>query len=208
MAIADILKRIDSDAKSESDAIIAEAEREAAETLAAAKKRAVAESERMLERARSEAENEASTRLAAARLSARDRLLAVKQDLVEQVLGDVAVQIEGLPDDEYTELIAEEVAKIARENERLLIGEADHKRLSKHLPVALKKSGVKLDIDGATEEIQRGVILSGERVRAEVSPQALVDASRDRLTSLIADALFEDDDSAEGDSNDSSGGEG
>jgi len=209
VALADILKRIDADAKGESDAIIAEAEREAEEMLAEAKKRAAAHSEQMLARARDEADNEASTRLAAARLDARDRMLGVKQDLVERVLKDIVSRIEGLPDDEYAALIAREVADIARGDERLLVGEADHSRLSKSLPKALKEAGVKVEVGDSTKEIKHGVMLQGDRVRADVSPQALVDANRDRLTSLVADALFGNGEEPAGkDESAGSGGEG
>jgi hypothetical protein len=58
------------------------------------------------------------------------------------------------------------------------------------LPSALKAVGLALTIDDAPADIERGVVLVGDRVRIEVSPASLIFARRAGLESAADRALF------------------
>jgi len=54
----------------------------------------------------------------------------------------------------------------------------------------LKAAGVTIEIDDTPADIERGVVLAGDRVRVEVSAAAMIQARRDGLLSEVDAALF------------------
>jgi vacuolar-type H+-ATPase subunit E/Vma4 len=190
VALGDIVRRIEDDARREAEGIVLEAERAAAELRAEAEKRARSKRDRIIEQGRAEADAEARTRLASARLLARDRLLASRGDLVRRAMALAVARLEELPDGAYTSLLAQHVARSSRGIVRIAVGEADELRLRAHLPGALTGAGVAAEIDGSTDAIARGLLLLGDRMQVEVSPRALVEAEHDRLHDVAAAVLF------------------
>lgn len=189
MAITDILTRIETDAASEAAAIIGAAEAEAARIVAQAEATLAAEREAALAAAEHDAAEEAAMLLASARLAARDDLLARKRALAERVLERAGEALVALPDAEYLELITAGVAKAAAGGETLAIATADAKRLG-GLAKRLEDRGVRVSVAAEPAPIERGVLLTGDRMRVEVSPASLVADHRDRLLLVAAGALF------------------
>ncbi|HSW41083.1 MAG TPA: V-type ATP synthase subunit E family protein [Patescibacteria group bacterium] len=196
MALAEIVNRISEDARQEAGDVVRAAERSADDLRQEARVRAARASEQLIARGRAEAEAEAKTRLARARLADRDRRLAVKRDLVQRVLQGAVARLEALPDEEYAALLAREVKRAARGGERLVLGEADHPRLAPHLPAALAREQVGIEVAASTGEIEAGVLLLGERTRVEISARVLVESRADRLTTVASAFLFGEDDDA------------
>lgn len=190
MALADIVRRIAEDARQEADEIVHTAEHSADELRDQARQRAAYMHDQLVEHGRLEAEAEARTVLARARLSARDRMLAEKRGLVRRVLDGAVERLEALPDDQYAALIAREVKRVMRGDERIVLGQADQPRLAARLPRALADEGLSIEIAGATAAIASGVLLIGERTKAEISVRSLVETHRDRLTAMASDLLF------------------
>ena len=189
MALSDILVRIDSDAAAEAGQLLAEAEGEAVRTIADAEATATREREQTLAATEREARNDAATLLANARLAARDTLLARKRELAEEVLASVRDALEGLPEQDYLDLIVRGVAAAAQGGETLLVSRADAARLN-GLGHRLKELGVDVEISHEPAHLPRGVLVTGDRVQAEVSPRSLVDDRRDQLLPVAARALF------------------
>lgn len=190
MALDDILERIASDATAEAAAIVGDAERRAEETLAAARERSARDSERALDRARALAEAEAGQVRAIARLTARDAELVARNRLVEQALGEVERGLAALSADRYTAFVAERIADAARGGERVLVASADLERLA-GLEKAVAEIAPGLSLQwGGEVDVDHGVVLVGERVRADLSVAATVAARRDELAALIAETLF------------------
>ena len=127
--------------------------------------------------------------LASARLAARDSLLARKRALAERVLELAGEALVALPDAEYLEMIAAGAVKAAAGGERLVVAAADAKRLGA-LPARLDALGARVTAAPGPAPIARGVLLTGDRMRVEVSPSSLVADHRDRLLLIAADALF------------------
>lgn len=189
MAITDILERIGADAAEEAAVIVGAAEAEAARIVSAAESALAAEQRTALSAAERDSAAEAATLLANARLAARDALLAEKHCLAERVLARAEDALAALPDDEYAELIAAGVARAAAGGETLAIAAADATRLG-GLADALAKRGVRVTPASSPAPITRGVLLTGDRMRVEVSPAALVADRRDELLLVAARELF------------------
>jgi vacuolar-type H+-ATPase subunit E/Vma4 len=190
VALPDILERVRSDAAAEASAILAEAEAYAAGVRERATAEAAAASDRMLEQARESAEREAATLLANARLAARDAELVARHELAEEALAQAEAALIALPDARYTTLVAAGVVGAAVSGETLAFGTADTARLCEALPVALAGAGVSVTISEAPADIERGVVLSGDRMRVEVSPAAMIAARHEELLALADGVLF------------------
>ncbi|MBN1192145.1 MAG: hypothetical protein JXA36_00415 [Coriobacteriia bacterium] len=189
MAITDILTRISRDSAAEAAEILAEATAEAARIVAAAESKVATERKVALDVAERAGEDEAATLIAGARLVARDGLLSGKRVMAEQVLERAREALESLPDDEYREFIAAEVAQAAVGGEDLLVSSADSRRL-KGLAERLSALGVDVSATGDPAPIDRGVLLTGDRVRVEISPATVIADRRDELLSVAARELF------------------
>lgn len=189
MAITDIIERIETDATAEAGSILAAAEAEAARLLADAEATIAAERAQALETAGREAAEEAGMLLANARLAARDVLLTEKRALAERVLERAGESLAALPDAQYLEFIAAGVQRAAAGGETLAIAPADTKRLG-GLAETLAARGVSVTPMSEPAPIARGVLLTGDRVRVEVSPAATIADRRDDLLLMAARELF------------------
>ncbi len=191
MALADILQRIAADSREEANALLAQGEAEAERTLHDARVAAERLKQETLKTEVEAAEMEAATRLASARLRARDRAVAERRALVERVLTLVRERMTALPDAEYAKLLARGVSAVARGGEKVLIGGDDASRLRSGLAEALAACGVSgVTVSDEPADVAQGVVVIGDRVRAEVSPAAMIEARREELTLSIAEILF------------------
>jgi vacuolar-type H+-ATPase subunit E/Vma4 len=189
VAITDILTRIETDAAAEAANVVEAANAEAARILGVAETTLAAERTAALAAAEHDGAEEAATLLANARLVARDRLLGEKRELAERVLDRAREALEAMPDAEYLEFIASGVKRAAVGGETLMVAAIDAKRLG-GLADRLSALGVRVTVDAEPAPIARGVLLTGDRVRVEVSPAALVADHRDRLLLVAASTLF------------------
>ena len=190
MAIDDIVTRIEGDATAEAEALLAQARTDAERTVAEARSRAAARAEQALERGLVAAKREAETLVAGARLAARDATLTARQALGAETLTRLEAALAALPDASYAELLAREIASAPLPAGTLRLGSADFARLRAALPAALASHAVDLSIEDAPADIERGVVLLGDRVRIEVSPASLVYARRAELEAEADRALF------------------
>lgn len=193
MAIADIITRIEDDARAEADAIISAARERADAVRERARIDAEREAERIVERTLAQAKVEADTLLANARLAARDSLLAAKKDLAERALAEAGHRLEDLPDDEYVALIAREVAEVAVPGQRIRVSAVDEQRLRK-LGALLRDAGVDVTVDGTSPDIERGVCVEGDGVRVEVSAASYIAEHRADLLHVAVRTLFAGED--------------
>ena len=190
MAIDDIVTRIAADARDEGDALLEAARADAERVRADARARADTRTASEAARGAAEAERDAATLLANARLAARDALLTARQALDGEALQRVEAALVGSDDDRYAALLARGIAEAAGACGSLRVGTADADRLRRALPEALAAAGVTLRIDDAPADIDRGVVLLGDRVRVEVSAAAMLKARRDDLLAEVDAALF------------------
>jgi len=190
VAIDDIVTRIAADARDESQVLVDAARSDADRIRADAVARAEARTAGEAVKGRADAERDAATLLANARLQARDALLTARYALDAEALAAVEAALVALDDDRYAALLARGIAEAADACDSLRPGTADVDRLRRALPGALKVAGVALQVDDAPADIERGVVLSGDRVRVEVSAAAMIQARRDELLSQVDAELF------------------
>lgn len=190
MALADIIKRIAQDAQAEAADLFAEAQAEAERMRTEAVAGAAREREAHLALVKMLAEEEARTRVASARLRGRDRVLAEKRVLIGRVLDRAVAHIEASDDAAYVSLLAREVALMARGGESVRPAAAEAARFSGSLVSALAEAGADVTVAPPTDDITRGVMLEGDRMRVEVSVRAMAATRRAQLEELISDRLF------------------
>ncbi len=193
MALADILRRIDRDAESESSTVVITAEEDAARKRDEVEKRASGDGEDLLAREEAKAHEDARTRIAAARLRGRDSVLTEKRTLIERVLIRAVSQLEELPDADYAALVAREVKSSTRGGERLFLGARDADRLRAHLPAALADVDADVEIEDFAADFERGVMLESGRTRVRISAESIVAARREDLEALVTTVLLDGD---------------
>ncbi len=194
MALADIIRRIESDTRIEAEAIVAEAHAESERVRSNAEHEAARRKERELERLSAQAAEEAHTRLAAARLRGRDRIIAEKRVLLGRALIEATKRVVAMPDERYAAFLARQVAQVVRGGEVLEIGHGDAERLATVLPAALADAGVDVHIAGSADSLEHGLLVKGQRMNVEVSVAAMVTARRNELEAAAATRMFAEED--------------
>lgn len=195
MALADIIKRIESDAQAEAARIIDEAQAEAARLLEEARRAADERSARVIEAARRDAERERATRLAAARLAARDRALADRRALIDEVLEALVERIGSLPPAEYAALLGSALARTVRDGDEIALGSGDAAlRDAVGAELASRAPGIEVRWREEPAPFERGALIVGGGTRAEITPRSLVEERRGDLEVLVADVLFSGED--------------
>jgi len=196
MALTDIIRRIETDADVDADAIVLEAKEQAKAVMEETHSRATVLREHAKAEAERAARRDAETMLANARLRARDRALSARHEMVERVFVKVEQAIVDLQDDEYARLLAKRLVAAARGGETVRLGAEDAERLGALLPdavraeAALVDSKVELIFAKESMDLGRGVLLEGERMTVELSPRSIVAVKRDELAGQVDELLF------------------
>lgn len=195
MALADIIQKIESDAREEADGIVAVAQERATAFRADAGRRADTYRSEALADAEIRARREADRVVVTARLAARDRALAQRRELVDEALMSAADALAAASDAEYADFLAARIASVARGGETLRMGSADTGRVAAVL-AALGKVAPSLAVTVADEpaSFERGALVEGKRVRADLSLASIVNEHRDELELIVASALFDEED--------------
>ncbi len=194
MALVDIIARIEGDAESEAAQITRAADERVAAILAVARDKAAAHTAATVANAEASASREAGTIVVNARLRARDEAVAARRALVEEALTGAAESIAALPDDRYAEFLGARIAAAVRGGEKVAFGSADAARAGK-IAAAVKKAvpDVSFAVSDASAPFERGALLTGDRVQADLSLRAIVEDRRDELEMAIASVLFDEE---------------
>jgi len=191
VALADILTRIDGDTSEETKAILDAAKERADKIVAEATARAEAHRAEVAAAAKAAATREADTIVVNSRLAARDAEVTARRALLDEALAGAADAIAGLPDADYARYLAARIAEAARGGETLSFGSADVGR-AKLVTDELARVAPSLNVVVADQPapFERGALLEGSRVRADLSLAALVEERRDDLEVVVARVLF------------------
>jgi vacuolar-type H+-ATPase subunit E/Vma4 len=195
VALADIIKRIETQGVEEAERIEREAAKRAVGIGQDAARSASQQREESLARAERRAESESATIVAAARLAARDQALARKRAVVEDAIHRLVQELEGLPAEQYARFIAGNLAKSARAGDTVYVSAADAPH-AKLIADEIVRIAPELDLEWSVEpaeDIARGVVVRGDRVRSAISPESAVDAMRAELELKFASMLFAQD---------------
>jgi vacuolar-type H+-ATPase subunit E/Vma4 len=192
VALADIINRIETQAREEAERIEQETAARVAAIRADAERSATQQRDAAVVKAGRQADAEAATVIAAAKLAVRDGSLARKRALVDEAIAGVVEAIKTLPDDRYVRFLAARIAATARPGDRILVAPGDKARaeaIARELDVLAP--GLQLAwSDEPADELDRGVLVKGDRVRSVVSPESAVEAMKSELEVRFSNELF------------------
>jgi len=191
VALADILTRIDGDTSDDTGAILAAAGERADKIVSDATARADAHRAEVAAAATAAATREADTIVVNARLAARDAEVTARRSLLDEALAAAADAVAAQSDAQYARYLAARIAEVARGGETLSFGSADSDRASVVVEeLARTAPGVEFVVADKAAPFERGALLEGSRVRADLSLAALVEERRDDLEVVVARVLF------------------
>jgi len=197
MALEDILRKIEEDARREADKILSEARARAEEILHSAEQEAERIRENLLEEARREAQTHKSRLISMAQLDMRKEILQEKQNLIDQVFQIALERLLRMEDEEYRELIREMLKQVVEHgDEEIILCERDKPRISQGFIQALNKELEsegklgKLSIAEETGDFSGGFILRRGKIELNNSFDALLQAAKDEMRSELSQILF------------------
>ncbi|MGI6128521.1 MAG: V-type ATP synthase subunit E [bacterium] len=190
-------ERIRQRAKEEAQAVIAEAEKQAAEIIAKAKARAEKERADILAAAEREADERKRRTLAMAAMRSRRQELKTKEELIDEAFSLAIQKLQQLPADKYQQLLKPILlAAVETGTEQVVIADHDTKRIDSSFINAineeLKAQGKvgALTLAKETRQLQGGFILSAGGVENNYSFELILKLSRDELEQEVASVLF------------------
>lgn len=191
--IEKIIDRISGDAQAEIDAILAQANDEAAQITAKYEAQARAEADEILKRG-SAAAAEREERLASmAQMEGRKAELAAKQEVIEEAFALALRKLQALPEDQYVELLANLAVKAsATGKEALIFSAKDRDTVGKKVVDAAcaKVSGGAFVLSDQVRAVNGGFILSDGAVEVNCSFDTLVRLQKAEITGEVSRVLF------------------
>lgn len=187
-----IVQQIQSEAQQAADAVIAQANAEAADIIQKAKEEGTAQIASIEAQSKTDADNVLSAAKSAAALQIRRAVLEAKQEIIGKVIETTQKSIYGLPDDEYFALILKMVKKYALpERGEILFSASDLKRLPTDFSAKIAEAApAELIVSKETRKIDGGFVLIYGGVEENCSFEALFYAARENLQDKVQELLF------------------
>ena len=195
--IEKITARIIAEANAEAAATIAAAQAQAGEIGAANEKKAQEEYQACMRTGKVETEQRVQRLGNTARLEAKKEILALKQELIAAAYAKAKEKILNLPEAEYVAFLAAQAGKASISgDETIVLNETDKAKLGAQVAEAanalVKERGLepKLTLAETTAAISGGLLLRKGAVEVNCALDSLVDMSRNSLDAEIAAVLF------------------
>ena len=195
--IEKITARIIAEANAEAAATIAAAQAQAGEIGAANEKKAQEEYQASMRTGKVETEQRIQRLGNTARLEAKKEILALKQELIAAAYAKAKEKILNLPEAEYVAFLAAQAGKASISgDETIVLNETDKAKLGAQVAEAanalVKERGLepKLTLAETTAAISGGLLLRKGAVEVNCALDSLVDMSRNSLDAEIAAVLF------------------
>lgn len=196
--IEQITERIKADIKAEADALLQQAEAEAADIRLADDKRQQDAYWQKLGEGTREAEIRVERAASMAELESKKQLLAQKQELVSRAFDEALNMLAALPETHYVSMLAGFAAKGAETgNEQLIFSQRDRTAVGKKVCVAANElltaqgKPANLTMAEASRPMTGGVIVTDGSIDVNFSLEALIAAGRDDMTEQVAKILFD-----------------
>lgn len=187
-----IVQQIQSEAQQAADAVIAQANAEAAEIANKAQEEGKAQIALVEAQSKTDVANALSAAKSAAALQVRRAVLEAKQEMIGKVIDNAQKSIYQLPDDEYFALILKMVKKFALpERGEILFSASDLKRLPADFSARIAEAApAGLTVSSETRKIDGGFVLIYGGVEENCSFDALFYAARESLQDKVQELLF------------------
>lgn len=188
-----ILRRLDTDAKAEADAVLKKARQEAADITARYQAQAAQEGARLAARNEKAAEEREERLVSAAQMEGRKTILAAKQTVMEQVYDKALEKLLSLPRMQYIEVLAALLAQASPEGRGEAIFSAADRETAGQAAVdaANAKTGGHLMLSAETAPIRGGFLLRQGSVEVNCAFETLVRLQKTETAGLVARKLFD-----------------
>ena len=188
-----IIAHIGADAKTQADAILAQAEARCAEIREGYEQQAKqAYAERIRAGVKANQDRlDSMERLA--KMEGRKAILALKQDMVAESFDRACDQLVNLPAAEYGTFLAKLAVKASvTHDEEVVLNARDRKALGDKVIEAANKAlgGGKLTLSKETGDFKGGLILRRGSIEANCTAELLVDLCREEMAAELAGVLF------------------
>ena len=188
-----IIAHIGADAKTQADAILAQAEARCAEIREGYEQQAKqAYAERIRAGVKANQDRlDSMERLA--KMEGRKAILALKQDMVAESFDRACDQLVNLPAAEYGTFLAKLAVKASvTHDEEVVLNARDRKALGEKVIEAANKAlgGGKLTLSKETGDFKGGLILRRGSIEANCTAELLVDLCREEMAAELAGVLF------------------
>ncbi|MCI9375593.1 MAG: hypothetical protein HFF85_04230 [Oscillibacter sp.] len=187
-----ITQRIEADAQTEIDRVLADARDEAAKIAAKYKAQADAEAADLAAKNRKAAAEREERLAGTAQMEARKALLAAKQEMVEKAYALALEKLCAMPAEKYADVLAGLLAEACSSgNEEVIFSPEDQKKAGKAaVEKANKNGGKKLTLSKETRPIKGGFILRSGNVEVNCAFDTLVRLQKAETAGAVAKKLF------------------
>lgn len=188
-----IVARMESDTRAECDALAASAAENAAAILRDCQAQADAAARDSRQRAAAQAAEHLEHLNGSSQLACRQRVLAAKQQLIDEVFARTAQALTALPQAEYIDLLATLAAENGSGDEELLLSAADRDAVGAAVVEAAnrKRAGAAFRLSEETRDTGGGLVLRRDRVELNCSFAEKLRQLRQEESSAVAKLLFD-----------------
>ena len=193
MAVDDILKRIEADARTEAERIVAERQKEGEAVLDEARRKRDALKEKLGARARQRADEARNRIVTLAKLAARRELLNEKQRLIDRAFDGAREKVLAMSREEYRRLIRGLLERAVEDGENEVIVDTGEDRIDQaFLDDVARNLGesTKLRLSSARRPIGGGFVLRRGRTETNQALDTILRDARERLETEVAAILF------------------
>ena len=192
-----IVSHIEAETQSEIDALLAQAQANAAEITAEYAQKAEAEAAELLRAGKESAEQRVQRQERTTRLEARKDILGLKQELVSAAYDKAKEAILAMDEDKYVAFLAAQAGAAALTGrEEILLNKTDRDRIGAKLLAAANAAAVKRGLPGEmklsdeTRAVSGGLILRRGSIEVNCTLEKLLEMSRSALDAEVASVLF------------------
>ena len=186
-----ITARIEADAQREIDAILASAREEAAEAEETYRREAEELRSRLLAQAEKAAQVREERMVSAARMEGRKKVLAQRQDLVDDAYLAAQARLCLLPHDEAISVLAQMLLQVSVSGrEEVIFSPADRERIGEAAVEQANAAGKQLILSEETRPLRGGFILKEGNVEINCAFETLTRLEKSRSAAAVAKILF------------------
>ena len=188
-----IVARMEADTQAACDALAASAAENAAAILRDCQAQADAVTRDSAQRAEAQAAEHLEHLNGSSQLACRQRVLAAKQQLIDEAFARAAQALAALPQAEYVDLLAALAAENGSGDEELLLSAHDRETVGAAVVDAAngKKPGAGFTLAADTRETGGGVVLQRGRMEINCGFAELLRRARQEDSSAVAAVLFD-----------------
>lgn len=188
-----IIARMESDTRAECDALAANAAENAAAIRRDYQTQADAAARDSAQRAQTQAAEHLEHLNGSSQLACRQRVLAAKQQLIDEAFARTAQALAALPQADYIDLLAALAAENGSGDEELLLSARDREAVGAAVVDAAnaRKPGASFHLSGETRDTGGGLVLRRGRVELNCSFTEKLRQLRQEESSAVARLLFD-----------------